>query len=203
MRQAPPAVEPETREPVGSEPAVRRRRAAPRCPAEPGETFPRNKFLEGATLGLGAVIGGVITLPVLGFAVAPRVPRSRAIPTSTSGRSSNFPEGQFVVATFMDDPAAGRGRRRTAYVRNNGAVERQPSFTILSNRCAHLGCPVQPNGLLFNDQEKTVKTDGRRRPLIPSLPAGLRLPLPRRPVRHRGQPHGRARRSERSTATSS
>ena len=35
----------------------------------------------------------------------------------------------------------------------------------------------------------------RRRPtsvtLIPTLPAGLRLPVPRRPVRHRGQPHRR------------
>src|ERR1044072_4081263 len=33
----------------------------------PGERFPRSVFLEGATLGLGAIIGGVVTLPVIGF----------------------------------------------------------------------------------------------------------------------------------------
>ena len=35
------------------------------------DRFPRSKFLEGATLGLGAAIGGIVTLPALGFAVLP------------------------------------------------------------------------------------------------------------------------------------
>ena len=34
------------------------------------ERFPRSRFLEGATLGLGAAIGGLVTVPALGFAVA-------------------------------------------------------------------------------------------------------------------------------------
>src|ERR1051325_778085 len=38
---------------------------------EPGERFPRSVFLEGATLGLGAVIGGIVTVPAIGFAVLP------------------------------------------------------------------------------------------------------------------------------------
>src|ERR671918_2208426 len=33
------------------------------------ERFPRSKFLEGATLGLGGVIGGLVTVPALGLAV--------------------------------------------------------------------------------------------------------------------------------------
>ena len=33
--------------------------------------YPRNTFLSAATLGLGGVIGGIVTLPVLGFAVLP------------------------------------------------------------------------------------------------------------------------------------
>ena len=44
--------------------------------------------------------------------------------------------------------------RRTAYVRYNGPEKGQPSFTIISNHCAHLGCPVQPNGPL---DEKGMK----------------------------------------------
>ena len=38
--------------------------------------YPRSKFLEASTLGLGAVIGGVITLPILGFTVAAAVYRA-------------------------------------------------------------------------------------------------------------------------------
>ena len=40
-------------------------------------------------------------------------------------------------------PEIGEVAGRTAYVRYNGELEGEPSFTILSNRCVHLGCPVQ------------------------------------------------------------
>jgi Rieske Fe-S protein len=176
VREPPPAVEPEAREPIASEPALPAQAGGPALPpAEPGEAFPRNKFLEGATLGLGAVIGGVITLPVLGFAVGPAFLK-QGHPDVDLGPISNFPEGKFVVATFMENPAQGEVSRRTAYVRNNGTVQNTPSFTVISNRCAHLGCPVQPNGLLFTDQEKTVKTRNGEVRLIPSLPAGFGCP---------------------------
>ncbi|MBW8742049.1 MAG: Rieske 2Fe-2S domain-containing protein, partial [Acidobacteria bacterium] len=40
-------------------------------------------------------------------------------------------------------------------------------------RCAHLGCPVQPNGPVFDDQSKDVNTGGGERiKLIKMLPAG-------------------------------
>ena len=79
--------------------------------------------------------------------------------------------------------------RRTAFVRNNGlARQGQPSFTIISNHCAHLGCPVQPNGPL----DERARKQYRDVTLIPTqLDRRLRLPVPRRPVRHRGQPHRR------------
>ena len=63
--------------------------------------------------------------------------------------------------------------RRTAYIRNNGQLNGQPSFTIISNRCAHLGCPVQPNGPSFPDETKNVNTgSGQHVTLIKMLPAG-------------------------------
>jgi len=40
-------------------------------PTEPEERFPRSQFLELSTLGLGAVIGGIVTAPAIGFMVAP------------------------------------------------------------------------------------------------------------------------------------
>jgi len=44
-------------------------------PEDPADRYPRSKFLEISTLGLGAVIGGLVTVPVLGFMVAPAVGR--------------------------------------------------------------------------------------------------------------------------------
>ena len=136
------------------------------------ERFPRSAFLGGATLGLGAAIGGLVTVPVLGFAVAPAFLHQHTHNVDL-GPIADFTEGEFVVATFLVDPAAGEVSRRTAYVRNNGLAKELPSFTILSNRCAHLGCPVQPNGPVFQDKEKIQKTDnGLEVRLIPTLPAG-------------------------------
>ena len=114
-------------------------------PPAPGERFPRSKFLEASTLGLGALIGGVVTVPPVGLLVASALEGQKFQPVDL-GPLSDFPGGQFVITTFVEDPAAGEVSRRTAYIRSNGDLNGQPSFTILSNRCAHLGCPVQPNG---------------------------------------------------------
>jgi menaquinol-cytochrome c reductase iron-sulfur subunit len=137
---------------------------------EPGERFPRNKFLEGATLGLGAVIGGIVTLPAVGFALLPAFVKQGAHEVDL-GPLGDFPENKFVVATFMRDPSEGEITRRTAFIRNNGLLAGKPSFTCISNRCAHLGCPVQAGGPLFEDQKKVEKTANGEVTLIPALPA--------------------------------
>jgi menaquinol-cytochrome c reductase iron-sulfur subunit len=138
---------------------------------EPGERFPRSVFLESATLGLGAVIGGIVTVPILGFSIAPvfQHPHHDEIDL---GPITNFKEGNFVVATFLSNPSEGEISRRTAYVRNNGFLSGKPSFTILSNRCAHLGCPVQPNGPIFDTKKVDEKTKSGDVSLTPTLPAG-------------------------------
>ena len=66
----------------------------------------RSGFLEGATLGLGAVIGGLITLPVAGFAVLPPFPRPEAHKVDL-GPISKFPVGKWYIATFIS--RSGRG----------------------------------------------------------------------------------------------
>jgi len=107
------------------------------------DRYPRSKFLELSTLGVGAVIGGIVTVPVLGFMIGPAFLK-QGEKDHDIGPITNYPEGKFMIATFMLDAKQGEVSRRTAYVRNNG----QLSFTIISNHCAHLGCPVQPNGPL-------------------------------------------------------
>ena len=118
--------------------------------------YPRSKFLEAVTLGLGGVIGGVVTAPVLGFTVLPAF-TDQGHPEIDIGALGDFPQNKFVIATFLLDPEQGEVSRRTAYVRNNGLLDGAPSFTILSNRCVHLGCPVQVNGLPIDEEKKTEK----------------------------------------------
>ena len=136
----------------------------------PGERFPRNKFLEGATLGLGAVIGGIVTLPAVGFALLPGFLKQKAHKVDL-GPLTDFEENKWKIVTFIRDPAQGEISRRTAFVRNNGLLDGDPSFTIISNRCAHVGCPVQPGGPVFQEQEKMIKTHNGDVLITPVLPA--------------------------------
>jgi menaquinol-cytochrome c reductase iron-sulfur subunit len=109
-------------------------------------TYDRSAFLSAATIGVSAAIGGLITVPVLGFAVLPSFESSEGQDVDL-GPISNFPQGQYVIATFTENLDQGTVSRRTAYVRNNGPAENgEPSFSILFSRCVHLGCPVQANG---------------------------------------------------------
>jgi Rieske Fe-S protein len=124
-------------------------------PPVPETAVTRSRFLEGATLGLGGVIGGLITVPVAGFALLPSFLDQKQHKVDL-GPLSNFPPNKWYVATFVVDPVQGEVSRRTAFIRNNGTVTTtdpktnkqiaQPSFTIISNHCVHLGCPVQANG---------------------------------------------------------
>lgn len=113
-------------------------------PSEP-DRYPRSVFLEGATLGLGALIGGIVTLPALGFMVLPAFVGQEYEPVDI-GPLENFPENSYVTATFVYKKGEGRLGRRTAFIRNNGLVNEVPSMTIISSRCVHMGCPTQPQG---------------------------------------------------------
>jgi quinol---cytochrome c reductase iron-sulfur subunit, bacillus type len=146
VRTAAPEVEPERRETYVA--------ITPAGDDEPAE-YPRSTFLSVATLGLGGLIGGLITLPVLGFAVLPSF-TNQSEQDVELGPIDAFPEGEFVIATYMEDPDVGEVTRRTMFIRNNGIEDGIPSFTMLYSRCAHLGCPVQPNGLIMEDEQKTV-----------------------------------------------
>jgi Rieske Fe-S protein len=174
---ATPEVEPETRAARDAARARANSAGPEEIPvADEPERYPRSVFLEGTTLGLGALIGGVITVPVVGFMVAPAFVNQH--PKSVDlGAIDDFPEGQFVVTTFMRNPSQGEVSRRTAFIRNNGVADGKPSFTIISNRCAHLGCPVQPSGPIFEGRKKVEKNAGGQEvTIIPTQPAGFGCP---------------------------
>ena len=158
----PAVVEPET-----GVPAV----AAAELPASEAESYTREKFLEVTTLGLGAVIGGLVMVPTLGFMVLPSF-LNQGEEDHDLGPLRRYPEGEWMIATFTGNAAAGDVSRLTVFVRNNGLLGRQPSFTLLSNHCVHLGCPVQPNG----PHPESEKTEYRDVELIPTQPSGFGCP---------------------------
>ena len=139
---------------------------------EEPRVYPRSVFLELSTLGIAAAIGGIVTLPILGFAVLPSFTNQEE-PEVDLGPLDNFPEGQFVIVTFIAEPILGEVSRRTAYIRYNGDLDGQPSFTMLNSRCVHLGCPVQPNGPVEDEQRKEYK---RTVSITPTQPSGFSCP---------------------------
>jgi menaquinol-cytochrome c reductase iron-sulfur subunit len=152
----PPAAAPPAPAPV-SELAVAEEEEEP-------ERYPRSVFLEMSTLGVGGLIGAIVTLPALGFMVAPAFVGQEHDEVDL-GPLANFPKDQFVITTFSSKKDEGSVGRRTAFIRNNGLKNDVPSFTIISNRCAHLGCPTQPQGL--PGKAKEVKSSSGTVTIIP------------------------------------
>jgi Rieske Fe-S protein len=152
-----------TRDVRGDVPAIapETRRVTDGATAEAAEeqlpVYSRSVFLEASLIGLSGILGVVLTLPVLGFMVLPSFTNVDEDEVDL-GPLDNFPEGEYVIATYLSNPQQGEVSRRTAFVRNNGFSEAgEPSFTILYSRCVHLGCPVQPNGPIDEDAITRIK----------------------------------------------
>ena len=172
MRSHVPVVKAEVREATPAEVA-----AAPLAP-EPTERFARSRFLEGATLGIGGIIGGIVTIPIAGFAILPSFLGQKRYEVDM-GPMDTYVLDKWYIATFESDPAEGVVSSRTAFVRYNGVFENTPSFTIISNRCSHLGCPVQangPTGAILGEKNVVEHTANGKILLRPVVPAGYGCP---------------------------
>lgn len=133
------------------------------------------RTLSRRTLLLGGSAGLLLVIPAAGFAIVPSFLGRRRSAVDL-GPIDAFPEEEFTVVTFFLDSSEGAITRRAAFVRNNGAFQGEPSFTILSNRCTHVGCPTQPNGPLFNTQERQTQNQTGRVTITPTQPAGFGCP---------------------------
>lgn len=149
--------------------------ALPTLDEEEIERFPRSKFLEASTIGVGALIGGLVTVPVLGFAVLPAFTGGGEYNVDI-GPLDEYPEGEWRIVTFLQAPEDGEVSRRTGFVRYNGDVGGQASFTILANNCAHLGCPVQPSGPVDDEAAQEEQTSTTTLTRIPTQPAAFACP---------------------------
>lgn len=125
----------------------------------------RGQFLTKASIGLGGLMGAMIAIPAAGMAIAPAVsgPKFKAVKL---GDISEFEAAKGTFHKVVMNPGEGEFdeyvRKRVAFVRMNADPKSdkvaaainykgasQGEFSVISNRCAHLGCPVQESGGAF------------------------------------------------------
>jgi menaquinol-cytochrome c reductase iron-sulfur subunit len=111
-------------------------------PASARAAVSRGRFLTGVTLGLGGLIGAAITVPVVGMALGPSFSGEKWY-WSDLGPTDQFSD-KFTTVLYERGPQ-GHIDRRVAFVRK----EKDDSFTVVSNTCMHLGCPVELKGTSF------------------------------------------------------
>jgi menaquinol-cytochrome c reductase iron-sulfur subunit len=123
----------------------------------------RSKFLTGATVGVGGLIGAAVAVPAIGFAFGPSFGGEKWYWTDLGpADNANFKEGSFTPVVFERGPA-GDLDRRVVFVRREAANAPEP-FTLVSNTCMHLGCPVQSTKVGFSCpcHGGQYDTEGRR-----------------------------------------
>jgi menaquinol-cytochrome c reductase iron-sulfur subunit len=117
-------------------------------PLTPAE-IDRRGFFEKICVGLGALCGAILAIPIVGFVVAPlfgRVP----VKWISLGKVSDFMTGKTVDVPISDPsslPWAGISAKSALWLRKESETE----FIAFSVNCTHLGCPVRwlPQAELF------------------------------------------------------
>ena len=113
---------------------------------------------------------------------------ARSSTRSTSGRSAATRRAS-GMASFNPEPEERDSVAYRVHPQQRADERRPRASRSSSNRCVHLGCPMQPAG---PDRRDEGGRDGAAPvTLIADTALRLRLPLPRRRLRPRGQPHRR------------
>ena len=116
--------------------------------ADDGTT--RGQFLSLSTVGMGAMIGAVIGVPTTAYILGPVVDETSFKPVFL-GKVDQFTSEQGfdpTAATYVEDPENAATSPGLAWVHSTGKsntdwVASDAMFVVFSNRCMHLGCPVQ------------------------------------------------------------
>lgn len=111
----------------------------------------RRRFLSRLSIGLGALMGAVIGIPILSYFFSPLI---NPVPEVwlDLGPVGGFKIGNTVEVKY-DDPSplpwAGLTAKTAVWVRRNSSAAND--FTIFAVNCTHLGCPVNwiANGKIF------------------------------------------------------
>jgi menaquinol-cytochrome c reductase iron-sulfur subunit len=148
------------------------------CSTSP-EELSRRKFLARVCLAVGGIGALIVTVPVVGFILAPFFERRQEVWRSV-GKVESFKIGETTAVQYEDVsplPWAGVTARSAAWLRRVNA----DTFIAFSINCTHLGCPVRwlakANLFMCPCHGGVYYEDG-------TVAAGPPpLPLPRYPVR--------------------
>jgi menaquinol-cytochrome c reductase iron-sulfur subunit len=103
----------------------------------------RRVFLFKLAVGLNAVVGAVLAVPIVGYLLGPASRKRSGVGSWVSiGDVSEFPVGQTRLAEFHSPVATfddGETAKVSCWVRR---VSDQ-TFQVFAINCAHLGCPVR------------------------------------------------------------
>lgn len=104
------------------------------------ETVSRRTFLGYIIGAIGAFIGTVVAIPIVGFTVSPAL-RKREAAWVKAGRVKDFQANQPRLAEFSlftKDGWVEQPVKRSVWVVRRG----ESDFTVYNPRCTHLGCLV-------------------------------------------------------------
>ncbi len=116
----------------------------------------RGRFLTLSTVGLGAMIGGVIGVPATAYVLAPVTDTVTFEPVFLGPTDKFTSEQGFAptAATYVEDPTNPNTSPGLAWVHSTGKsntdwLAADAMFVVFSNRCMHLGCPIAATGIGF------------------------------------------------------
>ena len=103
----------------------------------------RRVFLFKLAVGLNALVGAVLAVPLVGYLLGPALKKSSSVGSWVNlGEVSDFPVGETRLAEFRSPVATfddGQTAKVPCWVRRISAQE----FQVFAINCAHLGCPVR------------------------------------------------------------
>lgn len=111
------------------------------CENRPKEKSSRRNFLLQLGLALNVIAGGMISLPIIGFALSSFFKKA-GLQWVSLGPVGNFPENRTQLATFISpnsQPWDGPTANLPCWVRRMEGEE----FQVFAINCTHLGCPVR------------------------------------------------------------
>ena len=116
----------------------------------------RGEFLTLSTVGIGAMIGGIIGVPATAYLLAPVTKEATFEPVFLGKVDQFTTEAGFkpTPATFIEDPQNAATSPNLAFVHHTGNKNtdwhaQDAMFVVFSNRCMHLGCPIAATGIGF------------------------------------------------------
>lgn len=112
-------------------------------PEGKAEAHTRRVFLFKLAVGLNALVGAVLAVPLVGYLLGPASRKSSSVGSWVNlGDVNDFPVGQTRLADFRSPVATfddGETAKVSCWVRRVSAQ----TFQVFAINCAHLGCPVR------------------------------------------------------------